>query len=78
MKELKALEILKYQRDGFVRFGRDTKEWDEAIAELEALQGSKACNDCSHYDKRGGLKFCNYGWQCKYGAPDMFQLKAKK
>lgn len=60
MKELKALEILKYQRDGFLRFDRDTKAWDESIAELEAILEPKTCDGCKYYD------WGDYSSQCLY------------
>ena len=54
---MKALEILKNQRLGLLKFERDTQIQDEAIAELEALQTPKMCNGCNNYGKNFGYGF---------------------
>ena len=72
MKELKALEILKFMSKGILDF--DYKEdCNEAIAELEALD-NRSCENCKYdyVDINANCERCN-----RYH-DDKFELKASK
>lgn len=75
MKELKALEILKDVRNTDNGYDhRLPHEYDEAIAELEALQTPKTCDGCECY--HGYAEECMY--TCSRGYDDKFKPKAKQ
>lgn len=80
---MKALELLKADRDYCLTVNNDKsiiQQYDEAIAELEALQ-SRSCEGCKYgkfsADSRGIEVECTLIWHCARGNgfPDRYEPK---